>query len=283
MRSREAPITPSSRIISRLHSNTRTMQERDALMHLCNYIFYRPSTEPNGERSIFRGLDHRWSANCVPQPDSSGDTVLRDALEAVGIPPRPTPDVTYGYDQSTFTQSERDSIAALSAKSKVTGTNNEPHFPFLVVEWKSRRGDADKAELQAARCGAAGVYTHWQFLREAGGRTPQPEDTAIFSARVTGDTIDLYVHWRRMDPRDGLSWEMDKIRSAFLDQEEDVYKVRSLLLEILDWARGDRLHQIKAALALRNKPRTLSHVEIPATTSHRYGLLSVPQLAVDCY
>ncbi|KAI9731032.1 MAG: hypothetical protein M1834_005495 [Cirrosporium novae-zelandiae] len=246
--SREGPPSPKSKEVSQVSRFTSKMSELDAMIYLENYFGFPPTHTlgGGGDENICRTHSQLWTASSIPTPNSLTDN-LAAILDAVGSPPRPKPDITYGYTRSTFSNLEFTKLASLP--SSTTGTRGaEPLFPFLIFEWKSGLGMAETAELQAMRDGAAAVNTHRHFFVETGIAQPSESDTAMFCVYVGPRNIDIYLSWRREHPRDGISWEMDKVFAGLLERPEDVFFARTILLNIRNWALQQRLKRIKAAL-----------------------------------
>jgi hypothetical protein len=248
--SRTGPPSPKSQQVARASMSTCNMSQLDALIHLENHLGYVPafSLTGDGEEYIFRSHSQLWSANSVPRPNTKYDKILEATLETLGSPPRPKPDIVYGYTTSSFSFSDKVRLERLSSSTRVIEA--EPLFPFLILEWKSYQGNPQNCELQAMRDGAAAVNALRQFFIETGTRQPREDETAVFCTCVNARTIDIFVSWRRDDPEDpeGVSWEMDRLYGGYLESEDMVFHARSILLNILDWARQQRLERIKAAL-----------------------------------
>ncbi|TKA69967.1 hypothetical protein B0A49_10864 [Cryomyces minteri] len=270
---REGPATPQSKRVAALNPTTKTMSELDAIVTLIDVFLYRPGMLPDEEETwAWRTLDSLWNEHCVPIPSAQDDATLQRALDAVGCPKKPKPDVTYGYAETSFTRPEKDAILTMPPRTRVL--IGQPYLPFLVVEWKSDKsgGTVHHAILQAARDGAAAVNTAHKFYDTAGKVNPTEHETAIFSCCVSSRTAELHVHWRRDDVDEGVSWEMDKIYDARLSHEVDVFAFRSMVLNILDWARTTRLACVKAALSEYTKALETERAAAPRRPSKSQGL-----------
>ncbi|MCJ1476937.1 hypothetical protein MMC13_005606 [Lambiella insularis] len=245
---RQSPPSPISQKIASANRYTRNLSELDAMILLENFLGYVPqdSLGGDGESGLTRSHNQQWNVNVVPIPATEHDESLASAIKAVESPPEPKPDITYGYSLDQFSSSEINHVVGLSPATRVT--DKEPLWPFLIMEWKSNLGMMDNCRLQAMRDGAAAVNSLWHLFHETGTAQPPEYETAVFCACVGPDIIEIYISWRRNHPIEGLSWEMDRIFRAFLDDEDQVFNARSVLLNILDWARSTRLDRIKAVL-----------------------------------
>ena len=93
------------------------------------------------------------------------------------------------------------------------------------------------------------MHSLWHLFSAGGAAQPQEHETAVFCACVGPTDMEIYISWRRDDPIEGVSWEMDRVCDAKLDREPEVAHIRSVLRNILAWAQSTRLDRIKAALA----------------------------------
>ena len=256
---RQAPLSPKSKKIASANRHTRELSEIDAMILLEDFLGYMPedSLRSDGERGVLRSHNQQWNTNVVPIPATEHDESLAAAVAAAGSPPKPKPDITYGYSDHLFLPSEMTHAAGLSPATRLT--DQEPLWPFFIVEWKSDLGQMENCRLQAMRDGAAAVNGIWHLFNVSGTIQPQEHETAVFCACVGPTDIELYVSWRRDHPTEGLSWEMDRICDAKLDRKHEVFHVRSVLLNILEWARSTRVDRIKAEL--RPSKHMLNSVE----------------------
>ncbi|KAL8938176.1 MAG: hypothetical protein Q9211_003335 [Gyalolechia sp. 1 TL-2023] len=79
-------------------------------------------------------------------------------------------------------------------------------------------------------------------------RYSPPENICVFSLVVYAPYCQYRIHWRRVDDDGTISYQGDVISRAFFDDLGAIFKVRSIMLETLEWARGHRLNAIKKAL-----------------------------------
>ncbi|KAK4998614.1 hypothetical protein LTR66_002182 [Elasticomyces elasticus] len=244
---RDDDPTPKSRRVVDLHPEVKQMKESKALFHNLR-MFGADTRTQGGDPNLDFELDVVWREGCIPKPNTSEDKTLEAALKKFGCPPRPKPDVVYGYAEDTFSAPQMNVIRSLSPAASVT--DSAPYMPFYIHEWKAEKtgGNLYQAKLQAARDGAAAVNAMRVFLLENGVPDPGADATAVFSACVTSELLRLSVHWRRVDDRGQITWEMDHLYMARLEEVQDVFAARSVILRIMTWAVGERLKAIRSAL-----------------------------------
>lgn len=265
---REGPTTPKSGRIAKHVPVLQNMSESDLVAHLEEHLLYSPATAlDGGEEYIYRSHDQLWNEESVPRPNTTGNTVLREALGRVGKVPRPKPDSCYGYWERSFTSGELDKQRALSSRCRVS--DRDPSWPYQILEWKGEEGSPRRGELQAMRDGAAAVHTVRHLFCETGTPQPAEHETAVFSLVVTSKAAEFYVNWRRDDSDEGVSWEMDSIGMGLLERPEDVFQLRSISMNILHWAQGLRLARIKAALSSTLAPPIAPAPDAPLVQPRR--------------
>lgn len=258
------PTTPKSRKVAERWEYTKNRQEKDAIAALEQLFGYCPEGW-DGEWGIDRGQDLPWKAGSVPVPDAKENKTLQQAMLQMGAPKTPIPDICYGYTAKLFNQEEMDAMSSLESTCFVTGCVEEPILPFLVMEWKAKKGSLEEAQQQVRRDGSAAVNSITNFFANAMGRSmvqqsvgtevlnssADADKTAVFSLCVDSNNIELRVHWRRLESDGTVTWEADLIEDGMLRHAEHVFKIRSCMLNILAWARGERLSSIKDALHQR--------------------------------
>jgi hypothetical protein len=147
-------------------------------------------------------------------------------------------------------------------------------FPFLTCQWKSAKGSQGHwhAQRQSARDGAAIVNYLHAFYAEA-GIAPSFVDTCHWSLTCDTQTVSLYLHWRT-EEAGNVTHHMRKVEQEFLralDDEENVgmVKFRHRLRNILDYAVGARLDNIKAAIPAVKQARSKIRKRPPQRSSSR--------------
>ncbi|KAL8858212.1 MAG: hypothetical protein Q9178_005224 [Gyalolechia marmorata] len=65
---------------------------------------------------------------------------------------------------------------------------------------------------------------------------------------VYSDHVYHWLHWRHTSEDGTVSYRAECVGKAFLDDDKEVRKVRSTLINALEWVRGERLAEIREAL-----------------------------------
>lgn len=113
----------------------------------------------------------------------------------------------------------------------------------------------------------AGQTRHICRYSQHPDQKPSPANTYIFSLIIYASYCEYRFHWRRVDGDGTISYQGDIITTAFLDEEDEIFKTRGSMLKTLDWARRSRLTAVQAALhALESGP---------AVQETRYAQLSM--------
>jgi hypothetical protein len=131
--------------------------------------------------------------------------------------------------------------------------NGDTHFPFLTAQWKAPTSGKNQvnASTQAARDGALIVNYMHKFYAYAYPQDPPPTqlETCHFSLTTEGYTIILWIHWREVSLEDGeVYFRMEPVEAARMIKLEDLKQLRTVLHNYIDFAIGERLRSIKAAL-----------------------------------
>jgi len=243
---RSGPPTPRSMEIKDLWKISKNKQEKDAIAMLEPLISYMP-----GQDGIDRGEDHRWRVGAVPIPDVKNDKTLERALAAKGMVKTPVPDICYGYRLQLFDEDTRTVMGGLGESCFVDTCSEEPLLPFLVMEWKAIRtkGTLVEAQQQVMRDGSATVNSMVEFFAETTGhRNTTADKSAVFSLCLDSNYVELRVHWQDVDGMGRSTWEADVIMEGLLQRADEVFRIRSCVLNIMSWAKSDRLGYIKGAL-----------------------------------
>jgi hypothetical protein len=78
---------------------------------------------------------------------------------------------------------------------------------------------------------------------------PTQLETCHFSLTIEGYTVILWIHWREVSAEDGeLYFRMEQVERARMIKLEDLRQLRTILHNYVDFAMGERLRSIKAAL-----------------------------------
>ncbi|KAI4121623.1 MAG: hypothetical protein LQ338_006260 [Usnochroma carphineum] len=253
-------LTPNSKFVKESHEVTKELKEDMSLHTLADKITYRPkmfAEDVEGEDLIWRGRSDQWDDR-VPRPaDQENHEALHAAMNELGSPPRPKPDISFGYSNMAFDKGDR--LRLLGLPKDLHVYNDKPWFPYLLVEWKSSLESQRKAEQQARRDAAAAIDTIHRFFLHAQPRSnPSPALTCIFSLCVHYRTFEYRIHWRRVGDDGGVCYEADIIAEARMNKVQEVFEARGVILKTLDWVRGQRLTAIQGALkASKGAPPSL--------------------------
>ncbi|KAL8894961.1 MAG: hypothetical protein Q9207_008352 [Kuettlingeria erythrocarpa] len=249
-------ITPKSKYIEATREECKIMKEDMNLHTLADSILYRGwlyEGDEEGEILICRGRSDQWYDR-VPRPveaSEESNVALHAAMKAQGLPPKPKPDLSYGYRDDAFDRDLTNKRKALPEQQRLFSA--KPWFPYLVGEWKSAEQSPRKAEQQALRDAAAAIDTLYQLFKLAyPGQEPSPATTCVFSLCVHYQGFDYRVHWRHIDDDGIVTYEGDRVTDARYHKPLEVFEARGAILKTLDWVRGARLTAIKNALKAVN-------------------------------
>ncbi|KAL8770156.1 MAG: hypothetical protein Q9209_003998 [Squamulea sp. 1 TL-2023] len=257
---RGTDVTPKSKFIEATRDECRIMKEDMNLHTLADSILYRGwlyEGDEEGEKLICRGRSDQWYDR-VPRPvetNEESNLALHAAMKAQGLPPKPKPDLSYGYRDDAFDRNLTNKRKALPERQRLFSA--QPWFPYLVGEWKSAEQSPRKAEQQALRDAAAAIDSLYQLFKAAyPDQVPSPAMTCVFSLCVHYQGFDYRVHWRRVDNDGVITYEGDRVADARYHKPLEVFEARGAILKTLDWVRGARLTAIKDALRAV-KPRSV--------------------------
>jgi len=246
---RDGAITPNSRAITAMHQETQKLFEFDAIDALATYLGYLGEIHAGGEKNICRGMNHQWRDDAMPAPPMIINDlgVPETAQRIIGIPSSPKPDIIYGYSDTSFNRDDLNTLRDLPRDHQLR--EEGPWFPFCIYEWKSGRSASEwKALCQARRDGPVAINASWNLFKTAHFTDIPAEHTAVFTVCVTSNIVQININWRRVGSDGELSWECDEIESGFIRKAHEMFRIRSVLLNILEWARGPRLALFTKAL-----------------------------------
>ena len=248
---RQCDITPNSKNVKTAKELNKGLSEDMELHILVDKLVYRPKwfgqDDVDGEPLIYQGRNDLWADRIPRPPEAVSSTALAAAMDQLGLPRRPKPDISYGYGDDAFPNHLRALIDALPAELLVYA--KKPWFPYMVVQWKSVSGTVREAEQQVRRDTSAAIDTIYRFFKHAQpDQEPSPANVCVFSLIVYARHCEYRLHWRRVDNDGTISYEGDIIARAFFDEEDEIFKTRGVMLRTLCWARESRLTAIQAAL-----------------------------------
>lgn len=222
----------------------------DAMWALGDKIGYAPDLSNPAHEHIRRTIRQAWRIDYVPVPDYSAQPAMRAVIQGQTFG-TPCPDVCYGYASSAFTASETATLHSHLVKSLLP-LDKEPWFPFFIIEWKSTAhadgGNLVQADTESLRDGAAAVNAMHRFSMLYNDDAPDPAKTAVSSACVDSRCMYVNLHWRRVDDSGKVWWESRIIAHSMLRDVSRMWAMRAVLKVIVEWAKRDRLSDIKAQL-----------------------------------
>ena len=273
---RQYDITPNSKNVNIAKELHKELSEDMELHILVDKLVYRPKwygeADVEGEPLIYQGRNDQWSDRIPRPPDALPSTALTAAMEQLGLPKKPKPDMSFGYGNDAFPADLGARMKSLPADLLVFV--KEPWFPYMVVQWKSRSGTVREAEQQVRRDASAAIDTIYRFFKHAyPDQEPSPANICVFSLIVYARHCEYRLHWRRVDENGTISYEGDTVSRAFFDEVHEIFTTRGVILKTLDWARGSRLTAIQAALG--------SLISGPGVQEARYTQLSITHTLIS--
>ncbi|KAI4172550.1 MAG: hypothetical protein LQ346_008583 [Caloplaca aetnensis] len=250
-RPRQCDITPNSKSVKYVKDMHRDLSRDMEFLVLIDKLVYRAQwfgdDDMEGKPLIWQGCNDQWSDRIPRPPEAVPTSALAAAMEELGLPKKPKPDMSYGYKEDAFPGDLGALIKSLSADLLVFP--KQPWFPYMVVHWKGTAGTVREAEQQVRRDSACAIDTIYRFFQRAHpNQEPSPEHVCMFSLAVYARYCEYRIHWRRVDDDGTISYEGDIISQAFFNDLDAIFKTRGVILETLNWARQERLLAIKVAL-----------------------------------
>ncbi|KAH0539035.1 hypothetical protein FGG08_004429 [Glutinoglossum americanum] len=218
----------------------------DALLDL---VFAEPCRIDRGAYPphLGRNRDCKFIRGCVPTRDALGNAKIQAALDRVGAPKTPKPDIAFGYSSSAFSIAQ---ALVNTAHDRIAHISQGILHPFIVLEGKSGATGGTQIEVQnrAARSAAALVHSQRTLHASAhGGDFGSPADTACFSCTTDSTTAYVWIHWCQEEEGEP-HYRMKPLLRLFLDNCKAVWKLRQVVDNIFEWGLGERLERVKAVL-----------------------------------
>lgn len=173
----------------------------------------------------------------------------------------PRPDLAYGcsLDCRWSRFSEAQQLAGKGMDPPMGKVNlHKLAFPFFVVECKvegPNKGSLKVGESQCAGASATCVSMIDRLNKQLEGYPEaQKVGNTVFCAVVNQDEARVLASWMEME-KDESGEDMDvyylrEISSLWMNKAADRVELCRLVTNIMDWARGSRLDEIKEALDL---------------------------------
>jgi hypothetical protein len=262
--------TASAKQLGQLAETLRNASESTVKTTLTGELLFKPEAQ-GGEKNIMViedvGFDRVWLP-LAPGPNTE---------KQYGKLEQPRPDSAVGYIRVTAAENSRKQLShpfsrdqerAFAGYSSFRSKDNilfllltqftsyliqrDVLFPFLTAQWKCQSGEGHyRAAQQAARDGATISRNLDCFFTDA-NYPATVVDTAHFSLTTDSDSVKLWVHWIDKDSAAAPLYRMRCIKQAFLQMHDDddigMKDMRMMLLNILEYANGERLDRIKDAI-----------------------------------
>jgi hypothetical protein len=211
-----------------------------------------------GPKSTESEVEDGFKAGILPAFDS------RDVLRRVGRYPMdknvvpntgsdhivscPIPDVLYGYNLHAFPQQQ---VQIHVLKDEITPFKLGLMYPFLVTEFTGftvsghSSGNLLVAKNQCLGGSASCVNIAERLnsqLRGCRDNVP-PINSAVFSIAMNGTSAELYISWKHNN-----SYYMQRVKNFTLDLHEEYLLFRTVIWNIIDWGKNERLTEIQNSL-----------------------------------
>lgn len=240
--------------LAKLVDSLRNKDEGTASGILVNQLFPQPYSVGGGPKHLERIHNTLFVDECLRRIMKTDDRAAQHARSAVGPLTNPKPDFTFGVAETIFETGHR---LTSNSYSNLAGIQKGTLYPFFFVEWKSGAtgGTQHSAQSQAARAGAALVHSILQLYAEALlGSASAPKlfnaaYSASFSATIDSDYLVLWVHW--LDRSEGVApgtYQMSVIEKYWLNDGENLWRLRKALKNIFEWGLEERVRNIKELL-----------------------------------
>lgn len=121
---------------------------------------------------------------------------------------------------------------------------------FLAQKWINDSDSRREAEREMARAGATMCRALSKFYREVcKWEEVDVDDMLTFTMVVSPEVCRLFVNWfEKSRSDDQLRFHKDLVYAAFMEDEMQVQKMRTICDRIKDWMRDLRLMNLKDAL-----------------------------------
>ncbi|KAF1358609.1 hypothetical protein EJ07DRAFT_123470 [Lizonia empirigonia] len=236
----DAVRSPNTRHVVHRQRRAQRLAEQDGIDLLKGVLLFDEDDDlPMLAVKAKQNLDKRY----LPPPIDLAWVKEYGALEG------PQPDHLFGYrhwkdSDSTTTAFSMQQEYGLLSRAVAPAL----HFPFMSAQWKSPKNNQThfQARPQGARDGAVIVRYLHRFYTDA-GFVPTVKDTAHFSLTIDMESAHLFVHWEEFD-EEQPAYYMEPVMKTFLDDEQQVAYMRYILKNILAYAFGSRLANLRAAV-----------------------------------
>ncbi|KAI4115642.1 MAG: hypothetical protein LQ338_007827 [Usnochroma carphineum] len=205
---------------------------------------------PDGVWRLFRadGLDSSWDKefrrNSIPQLNHPDKKALAALLKDLPRLVNPKPDITYGYDNDSFTDEQQLLNFRHSPVAKISDAID---WPFFIVE--AKLGGMDAVQNQCIRSGSALVHSIRRLLQEYDIAVNDISDeSTVFTLAITTGSAYIHVHWAEKRADGTMAYHMKSVSGFSLGFEPAQMDLRKAINNILDWGLLRRKHKIDKML-----------------------------------
>ncbi|KAF1347372.1 hypothetical protein EJ07DRAFT_142720 [Lizonia empirigonia] len=250
------PLSPNAAKIRQQRRVAAQQNERNGIKRIEPYMLFRGAAEDDprvlAAPLVYSKEEINLHRYFLPLPP---DRTVKDDWKELS---QPRPDTAIGYVTRRDAQStEPPSATAFTAKEErlLDGFCLTQYilFPFLTSQWKTPNSNENisHAHNQAARDGSVIVnYLHKFYSLAYPDQQPIVVDIAHYSFTCDLHTAQIWVHWH-----DEEGHHMEMIFEFSLREEDKIVEARGILKNILNYALGDRLKNLKNALPAFEKSR----------------------------
>ncbi|KAF7441812.1 hypothetical protein TUN199_11281 [Pyrenophora tritici-repentis] len=258
----DAVRSPNARHVVQRQRRAQRLSEQDGIDLLKGMLlFVEDDDQPMLAVKAKQNLDKRY----LPPPTDPAWVKEYGALEG------PQPDQLFGYRH----WKDSDSAATAFSTQQEYGLLSRAvapalHFPFMSAQWKSPKNNQThfQARPQGARDGAVIVRYLHQFYADA-GLVPTVKDTAHFSLTIDMESAHLFIHWEEFD-QERPAYYMEPVMKTFLDNEQQVADLRYMMKNVLAYAMGSRLANLRNAVEATQTQQAAR--SLPPSRSSSLGL-----------
>ncbi|KAF2971175.1 hypothetical protein GQX73_g2381 [Xylaria multiplex] len=209
-------------------------------------------------------VEQYFRMHIFPSPDSAGTfrrsdrqpmhrTVIPHARHTrIRVEP-PTPDILYGYRHHAFSKEQQ---AQLLTVNNHRANHQGLIYPFFFIVFKADGPSGARSLWTATNeclAGSAGCINMIECLnkevsKRKGDRNGPHTESAAFSISMSGTEARLHVSWKQ-----DKEYHMVDLDSYLLQKPRDYIEFGKCVRNIIDWGKGQRLDNIRAAIeALRS-------------------------------
>ena len=176
----------------------------------------------------------------VPSLEITNGPVHSQLLDALPRIKTPKPDRVFGLLLEAF--GPEDCLILATCSKQTSLTLGLYHF-FFLIEAKVSSGDMVEAMYRACRGGAALSNAMRELILISDPQIAKDKiepQTIVFSLTIGPEYAKLWIHWAEIDPGKQTRFQMQSIAKYWVDETNDVRKLRHDIDNILDWGTFTR-------------------------------------------